>query len=75
MRLSEIAKILNSEIRVTDKTIKTFQIDSRKISEGDFFVPLKGKNMMDTTLSQMLSKMELQDFLQKDQQPTKMVSW
>ncbi len=46
MYLSEIAEITKGKIinLQKDKRVNKFVIDSRKVKEGDFFVPLKGQN-------------------------------
>ncbi len=43
MRAKELAKILGGELYGEDLPFKAFSIDSRKIKEGEVFVPLKGK--------------------------------
>jgi len=44
MQLAEIAKAINSTCEGNDQTVITsVAFDSRKISEGGLFVPLKGE--------------------------------
>ncbi|BBJ27540.1 UDP-N-acetylmuramoyl-tripeptide--D-alanyl-D-alanine ligase [Athalassotoga saccharophila] len=44
MRLSEISRSLNGELKGEDREIKHFRSDSRQCEEGDLFFALKGQN-------------------------------
>jgi UDP-N-acetylmuramyl pentapeptide synthase len=46
MDLVQLKKIVNGEFLnlVENKKINRFEIDSRRVKEGDFFIPLKGQN-------------------------------
>jgi UDP-N-acetylmuramoyl-tripeptide--D-alanyl-D-alanine ligase len=46
MDLAQLKKIVNGEFLnlVENKKINRFEIDSRRVKEGDFFIPLKGQN-------------------------------
>ncbi len=44
MRLSEISKLMNGELKGEDKEIKHFRSDSRQCEKDDLFFALKGQN-------------------------------